>query len=1185
MPSRLSFTAIYLGLASGASEGGCHHEAVFRRNCFTREWSLTCTDDYFVTRLRKSCSRASSGAIHHAQKLATGAYPAYLAPPSAMTQDACVAACEALPACKAWSYRTGNPEHVHYRKCFLLGVSSAKYAVTPDSNFESGVCTDGTVSDAPIGAVCNPIGLFGWATSEPRFTDATMGCNGAAASEVPPPCYAGMPCLQNRGSPRWKECEKWNWEDSFCAPGFWAEEQSLDTYPNALDAATKTVQVPTVRGSPGAPISTWAELDSARQEWDCAGKEEHKAFGCIEAPARSPCRRCGASRHGSMLLATEAYKFIQKTYQFAHLRKTVRSPYYGLDGAERCAACPPGEKAAPSDGQADGEDGAYFACKPVVCPPTHRLDIHVLKCKALPIDGAWTDWGTWSSCSKTCGAGEQTRSRTCTDPPPQHGGAECSGSEIAYRHCHDTPCCAAGTRNAGDACEPCSTGRYQKMANQLACEACVPGSHQNLQGQISCKDCAAGRAAASPATVHCANCAAGTYQSSAGASTCAACMPGQFMASKGGSSCATCAAGQYQDQSGATGCKTCVAAGEALCPRGHEHNERCGPSSPGKCVSCSKGRAKFVSSGLDATSDRCRACTTGQYQHLEGSHACEKCPSGHFQDEDEATACKACDYSCAAGLFHAACGGSSRGLCVACAAGQYAPDGPTKNCWLCKPGSFTESEGYGQCDTCNGVTEWQDGHGAKSCKPVALCATFEYEAVAPTKTSNRVCRAVKDCPHGTWESRSPGPKNDRECTVWRVCATFEFEAQAGHLHADRTCHPHSAECPDGHWESVTPGKFQDRECSAHTLCDLSTHWESLVSGPMHDRKCSRLTICGPGSREAAAPTETSDRWCALCPEGSYKPTAGNERACFRCPDGYAARPDRKACVAVRCSHVHCKIEEHQCSRFGSSHFPRTGHIGGVAHGVGDGAVHVDAIIKGMFNAEECDGRTWRSIRVFHHGREHQCATSRGGHMCATGAVSGDKTKCECKPRTPVPDYASLQGDTTQSGCDWSVSVGRSDQPGKVVREVETMGEAGDTFKFEGCSSMHFMALACAKKYGPNSGVGILRRYSKENKFGPIVGTGSCCTHQVACGHAFRGTGECGMGRCRGGYCVCAQGWATINAKHPCASQDPGLVGIEHARSVVISSTAQCHPPAAPAFTPSASQEWQPALPWQRSEAP
>ena len=69
---------------------------------------------------------------------------------------------------------------------------------------------------------------------------------------------------------------------------------------------------------------------------------EHKAFGCIEAPARSPCRRCGASRHGSMLLATEAYKFIQKTYQFAHLRKTVRSPYYGLDGAERCAACQPG---------------------------------------------------------------------------------------------------------------------------------------------------------------------------------------------------------------------------------------------------------------------------------------------------------------------------------------------------------------------------------------------------------------------------------------------------------------------------------------------------------------------------------------------------------------------------------------------------------------------------------------------------------------------------------------------------------------------------------------------------------------------------------------------------------------------------------------------------------------------------
>ena len=40
-----------------------------------------------------------------------------------------------------------------------------------------------------------------------------------------------------------------------------------------------------------------------------------------------------------------------------------------------------------------------------------------------PIDGGW---GDWSTCSKNCGGGIQTR--TCTNPTPQHGGNQCVGS-------------------------------------------------------------------------------------------------------------------------------------------------------------------------------------------------------------------------------------------------------------------------------------------------------------------------------------------------------------------------------------------------------------------------------------------------------------------------------------------------------------------------------------------------------------------------------------------------------------------------------------------------------------------------------------------------------------------------------------------------------------------------------------
>ena len=1128
---------------STAAASDCGHEAEFRKQCFTKENVLT-----WCVRLARTQPN--------------------FAPSLALLCLLCLVRARACPppACSAQT------------KPSLSALNST------DDYFVTRVRGGTTASDVPLGTVCDPVGLFGWSTSAPRAADAAAGCNGAAVSAASPPCYAGIPCLQHRGSSSWKECEKWNWRDSFCPPGYWAEDQSLDNYANGLDAATRTVQVPTVRSSNGrTPIASWVELDAARREWDCGGVEARKLFGCIEAPYRTPCRRCGASRRPDaesgeldQLLAPGSYHFLQKTYQFAHLRKTVRAPY----NAERCSACPPGQRAVPSNGQAVGEDGAYFGCEAVVCDAaTHRLDLHTLTCVALPIDGAWASWGAWSACSAECGPGEQTRSRTCTDPPPQYGGADCSGSEVDEQHCHDAQCCAAGTyRGPQRSCQPCGPGRFQDKTRQAVCKACPPGQHQDQTGQRGCKACVVGRAAANPAESHCAACAAGKYQSNVAASLCAACPPGQYIAVAGGSSCATCTAGQYQSQSGATSCSACV----YDCPHGHEHNEECGPSAPGRCVSCGWGRAKLISDGLRTTSGKCSACTTGHFAGATGSHTCTACAAGQFQDEDEASACKPCEYTCAAGLFHAACGGSNAGSCVACAAGQYAPDGPTKSCWLCRAGSYTSSAGYGQCDTCNGSTEYQDERGATACKPTQLCAAFEYETVAPTPTSNRACAAaMKECPHGQWESRSPGPKNDRECTVWRACAANEYQHAEGGLHADRDCRPHSAECPNGHWETRAPGTHQDRACAAHAaVCDFSTHWESVAPGPMRDRKCEPLTICGPGSREVTSPTETSDRWCALCQAGAYKPTAGNERACFQCPDGYRSRADRKACTAYRCSHVECEFQQHKCSRFGSSHFQRSGSVAGdMSGGNGARAGHhlVDGALKSMFDAEECSGRSWKSIRVFHHGREHQCASSRGGHLCAAGAVSGDRTVCECKPRLPVPDFASLQGDTTQSGCDWSVAVGRSDKAGEVVHEVTAVGDLGDTFAFEGCSSLHYMARACINIHGPNAGVAILRRRSKAGKLGPIVGVGSCCTHKVACGHARHRLGECGRGICRGGRCICAEGWATHNADHPCNSQSAALVAIEHARSVVLSSKAKCH------NATTAERRWLPPMPWSSDE--
>eukprot|EP00058_Branchiostoma_floridae_P007104 XP_002592592.1 hypothetical protein BRAFLDRAFT_68915 [Branchiostoma floridae] len=60
------------------------------------------------------------------------------------------------------------------------------------------------------------------------------------------------------------------------------------------------------------------------------------------------------------------------------------------------------------------------------------------------IDGGLSDWSPWSACSVTCGVGMQTRDRSCTNPAPEHGGAECGGDAEETQECDSGVSCPVG---------------------------------------------------------------------------------------------------------------------------------------------------------------------------------------------------------------------------------------------------------------------------------------------------------------------------------------------------------------------------------------------------------------------------------------------------------------------------------------------------------------------------------------------------------------------------------------------------------------------------------------------------------------------------------------------------------------------------------------------------------------------
>mgnify|MGYP005983464147 CR=1 FL=1 len=79
--------------------------------------------------------------------------------------------------------------------------------------------------------------------------------------------------------------------------------------------------------------------------------------------------------------------------------------------------------------------------------PCSGLAIAVANCT---VHGGWSDWSAWSACSATCGTAVKSRTRTCSNPAPAHGGRVCVGQDLATAFCDaEIPPCPATPQDGG----------------------------------------------------------------------------------------------------------------------------------------------------------------------------------------------------------------------------------------------------------------------------------------------------------------------------------------------------------------------------------------------------------------------------------------------------------------------------------------------------------------------------------------------------------------------------------------------------------------------------------------------------------------------------------------------------------------------------------------------------------------
>ncbi|XP_033744888.1 hemicentin-1-like [Pecten maximus] len=111
-----------------------------------------------------------------------------------------------------------------------------------------------------------------------------------------------------------------------------------------------------------------------------------------------------------------------------------------------------------------------------------------------PIDGAWSeysDFTTWTECSGECDQSRQ-RDRSCTNPRPQYGGADCDGEavDVQVRDCYEGQCLVESCKSRKKSYDlhatlPRNCKQYVSCSHTNTVMDCGKGTHWN-QEKLTC---------------------------------------------------------------------------------------------------------------------------------------------------------------------------------------------------------------------------------------------------------------------------------------------------------------------------------------------------------------------------------------------------------------------------------------------------------------------------------------------------------------------------------------------------------------------------------------------------------------------------------------------------------------------------------------------------------------------------